>query len=167
MKPENRARAVPALCLTIVLVVTIASIFSLSITPSTSASLPLPAGTVIRPPYLVAEFTVDGGPASLLGAWYMDHGGYVWVIEAGRTHGPFDPVCGPPMPPWNGTLIVGLLPGTYLVVFAPNPHGTIVITQAVAVYPGASWWTEENLVSTGCIPPGFDYPPYALLPGAT
>jgi len=163
MKPQNRARAVPIVCFTIVLVVAVASIFYISITPAVPTSLPLPVGTVIRPPYLVVKFIVEGGPANLLGAWYMDDGGYVWVIEASRTNGPFDPLCVPSEPPWNGTMIVALLPGSYLVVLAPSPHGTVVITQAVGlVYPGASWSTEESLVSTGCRPAGFTPPPWAL-----
>ena len=122
------------------------------------ATLPPPeshisAGTTIWPPGLEFPFTVQGPSATLLGAWYGNKGGLFWVVPENESSGLLRPVCGASHP-WSGQVNVSLLPGRYLVGFAPNPNGTIVVTESIhLVYPGRSEISHGLVEGEGCTPP--------------
>jgi hypothetical protein len=134
MKPENRGPVVPIVCFAVGLAVAVTCIFYISTIPGLP-TLPLPAGTVIRPSYRGVGFTVEGGPANLVGAWYAPEGGAVVVRPADDTRPVGVLVC---VEPWNGTISQSFVPGHYVMFFAQGGQGGIVITHTLQlVYPGS------------------------------
>ena len=161
MKPKNRTLLVPGVCFAVVFAVAIASIFYLSTMPNPPSSLPIPAGTEIRGPNRMVPFRVEGAPADLVGAWYAPEGGLFWVWRDNGSPESITPLCGA-TPHWNGNVNVSLLPGAYVVGFAPNPNGrAITITEAIRlVTPSTSQDRISGMMEGyGCVPPGVRPPP--------
>jgi hypothetical protein len=115
-------------------------------------TLPIPAGTVIRQAEYNATFTVSVGIGRVVGAWYADHGGDVWIYPSNSPpSGVYEMPC-VGFAHWSGTVNVSLVPGTYTIDFQfGGPAVSVSITQAIrVVYPGEPPGTNGTLTSGGC-----------------
>jgi len=116
--------------------------------PRRATSLPLPAGTVISNHGFNVTVAVSGTPGRLVGAWYANHGGMIWIYpsDSPPSRLMFLPCIA--SRPWNGTADVSLAPGTYTMEFdAGFSQGTFVVTRTIElVYPGG-----DNSTSNGTL----------------
>jgi hypothetical protein len=152
MKSENRA--VLIIIVAVVVVVGIGAMYFLLTPASLPTTLPIPTGTAIRQFGYNVTFTVSGGPGRLVGAWYADHGGVIWVYPSDSPPDIILPciIYGP----WNGTADVSLAPGAYTILFNPGPPGNVpvgsfVITQPIRlVYPGWAPGVNRTILVSRC-----------------
>ncbi len=111
--------------------------------------LGIQAGTVIHgPPAYRITFTVVGVSERVTGAWYADHGGFMWIMTPDK-----DPTTWYltmiEYRPWNGTVDVSLVTGIYVIGFAPGPGGSFLITEPIrAGFPGGSPATDGIFLSS-------------------
>ncbi len=103
MRPDNRALA--AILLAVVVLVAIGgAVVFLTALPST---LPISAGTVVNQNAYTVTFAVSGGLGRLVGSWYANHGGIVWIYPSDSPPGLMLLPC-IMNAPWNGTANVSL-----------------------------------------------------------
>jgi hypothetical protein len=150
MRPDNKGLFAMLLAVTIVVAIGGVVILSTAHPTTLPIALPIPAGTVVDDPYNVS-FTVSGGIGRLVGAWHSERGGLVWVYPSNSPpSGTYNlPCIG--FAPWDGTVNVSLLPGTYTMQFEDVGGASVLITQTIRlVYPGEPPGTNETMVTGGC-----------------
>ncbi len=148
MRPRTRGLVITSVAVLVVAVVVGSAYFYL---PRPATSLPLSSGTLITKYGFNLTFAVAGGPGRLVGAWYANHGGMIWVYPS-NSRPPrvmFLPCIG--SRPWNGTADVSLGTGLYTMEFDAFPGGTFLITRTIQlVYPGDTPTSNSTLLASWC-----------------
>ena len=163
MKPENKALALMTVAIAAVV---IAGAVGIDFLPPAAygpsnfpTSLPLLAGSLLhfwplqpnQEGTFVVPFDVAYPSGRFMGRWYADHGGWLSICETNST-------CLLLMPhvrycdvPWNGSMDVTLVAGSYVMQFYGPRWDNITIEESMRVaYPGNGVGTTGLSTYSAC-----------------